>query len=270
MAKILVIEDNPTNLQLMVYLLQAFGYTPLEAADGGTGLDLVRREAPNLILCDIQLPTLDGYEVARQLKRHPALSKIPLVAVTALAMVGDRDRVLAAGFDGYISKPIAPETFVGQVEAFLQPDQRSTRPPAMPSAPTAKPTTPLAQHATILVVDNSFGNINVIRATLEPIGYQIHAAQAVQEALRLARQIRPDLILSDVFIGGESGYDLIRVVQADAQLHAIPVAFISSTSWAEKDMATAIRLGAVTYITRPIEPEALLKVIEACLRGKAK
>jgi CheY-like chemotaxis protein len=119
MAKILVIEDNPTNLQLMVYLLEAFGHTPLEATDGEAGLELVRREKLDLVLCDIHLPGMDGFGVARQLKSHPALSMIPLVAVTALAMVGDRDRIISAGFNGYITKPIAPETFIGQVEAFL-------------------------------------------------------------------------------------------------------------------------------------------------------
>lgn len=130
MARILVIEDNPTNLQLMVYLLQAFGHIPLEAVDGETGLDFIRRESPDLILCDIHLPGLDGFGVARQLKSHSAFNTIPLVAVTALAMVGDRDRILSAGFDGYITKPITPETFIGQVEAFL-PSARplSTAPP---------------------------------------------------------------------------------------------------------------------------------------------
>lgn len=121
MAKILVIEDNPTNLQLMVYLLQAFGHTPLEAIDGEAGLELIRQELPDLVLCDIHLPSMDGFGVARQLKSHPAFRAVPLVAVTALAMVGDRDRILSAGFDGYITKPITPETFIGQVEAFLPP-----------------------------------------------------------------------------------------------------------------------------------------------------
>ena len=129
MAKILVIEDNPTNLQLMVYLLQAFGHTPLEAMDGETGLDLIRREPPDLVLCDIHLPDTDGFGVAQQLKHDPALHAIPLVAVTALAMVGDRDRILSAGFDGYITKPITPETFVGQVEAFLPFNARSNSAP---------------------------------------------------------------------------------------------------------------------------------------------
>jgi CheY-like chemotaxis protein len=128
MARILVIEDNPTNLQLIVYLLQAFGHTPLEATDGETGLELVRRETPDLVLCDIHLPGIDGFAVAQALKAVPAYSAMPLVAVTALAMVGDRDRILSAGFDGYITKPITPETFIGQVEAFLPPVRSSGKP----------------------------------------------------------------------------------------------------------------------------------------------
>lgn len=119
MARIVVIEDNPANMELMVYLLQAFGHQPVPAVDGIDGLETVARERPDLVLCDIQLPRLDGREVARRLKQDPALGTIPLVAVTALAMLGDRARMLEAGFDGYLSKPIDPQRFVGQVEAFL-------------------------------------------------------------------------------------------------------------------------------------------------------
>src|SRR5262249_20198003 len=119
-ARILIIEDNPTNLDLMTYLLGAFQYTPLTAQDGEEGIEVARQEVPDLIICDVQLPKMDGYEVARWLKHHPQLHKVPLVAVTALAMVGDRDKLLAAGFDGYIAKPITPETFVQEVEYFLQ------------------------------------------------------------------------------------------------------------------------------------------------------
>jgi CheY-like chemotaxis protein len=120
-ASILVIEDNRANLDLMVYLLKAFGHTPLVAYDAETGLEMVRRESPDLIICDVQLPRLDGFCVARALKQNPALASIPLVAVTAMAMVGDRDKVLAAGFDGYIAKPITPETFIREVESYLRP-----------------------------------------------------------------------------------------------------------------------------------------------------
>ena len=116
---ILVIEDNPANRELMTYLLKAFGYAVIAADDGAKGLELARREMIDLIICDIHLPGMDGYEVASRLKEHPVLCRIPLIAVTALAMVGDRDKVLAAGFDGYIAKPIEPEMFVGQVESFI-------------------------------------------------------------------------------------------------------------------------------------------------------
>ena len=118
-ARILVIEDNPANLELITYLLRAFKYTVLTALDGDEGINFVHGEMVDLVICDVHLPGVDGYEVANRLKEHPVLHKIPLVAVTALAMVGDREKVLAAGFDGYISKPIIPEIFVQQIEVFL-------------------------------------------------------------------------------------------------------------------------------------------------------
>ncbi len=118
-GRILVIEDNPANLELMTYLLKAFGHIALTAGDGAEGIEAARRQTPDLIICDVHMPRMDGYEVARRLKEHPHLRRIPLIAVTALAMVGDRDKLLAAGFDGYIDKPIVPELFAKQIEAFL-------------------------------------------------------------------------------------------------------------------------------------------------------
>lgn len=123
-----MIEDNQTNRELMVYLLTAFGYVSLVAHDGIAGVEIARRELPDLIICDVHLPKRDGYNVVRDLKEDESLHHIPTLAVTAMAMVGDRDRMLAAGFDGYISKPIDPETFVQQVECFLPEEQRVFRP----------------------------------------------------------------------------------------------------------------------------------------------
>jgi CheY-like chemotaxis protein len=119
MARILIIEDNPANMQLMAYLLNAFKHTVIEAASGALGLRMAQSERPDLILCDLQMPEMDGYQVAQRIKQNPHIETIPLVAVTAYAMVGDRDKVLASGFNGYIAKPIDPELFVAQVEAFL-------------------------------------------------------------------------------------------------------------------------------------------------------
>jgi two-component system cell cycle response regulator len=118
-ARILIIDDDLASRELMTYLLQAFGHTLRCAHDGAEGLEAVRHEAPDLVLCDVHLPNIDGYEVARQLKGHPTWRTIPLVAVTASAMAHDRRQALAAGFDGYLTKPIDPETFVQQIETFL-------------------------------------------------------------------------------------------------------------------------------------------------------
>jgi CheY-like chemotaxis protein len=119
-ARILIIEDNATNMELMVYLLRAFGYEPLTASDGEAGVKMAQLELPSLIVCDVHLPIMDGYAVVGALKSSPAVSAIPVIAVTALAMVGDREKLLASGFDGYIEKPIEPELFVSQIETFLQ------------------------------------------------------------------------------------------------------------------------------------------------------
>ncbi len=117
--RILVIEDNPANLELMTYLLDAFGHTTISARDGEEGVEAALRTNPDLILCDLALPKLDGYGVAQRLKAELTMVGVPLIAVTASAMVGDRDKVIATGFDGYITKPITPETFVAEVESYL-------------------------------------------------------------------------------------------------------------------------------------------------------
>jgi len=126
-TQILVIEDNPANLDLMSYLLTAFGYEVATATNGSDGLAMARRKRPSLILCDIQLPGMDGYAIVKQLKGDVELQTCPVLAVTAFAMAGDRERIHGAGFDGYVSKPISPETFTQQIEAFISPAARATR-----------------------------------------------------------------------------------------------------------------------------------------------
>lgn len=117
--KILVIEDNEQNLYLTTFILDKHGYKVIQARDGREGIELAGRIKPALIILDIQLPVMDGYAVARELRSNPALADVPIVAVTSYAMVGDRERVLAAGCTDYIEKPINPETFIGQVEKYL-------------------------------------------------------------------------------------------------------------------------------------------------------
>src|SRR5262249_28535761 len=157
---------------------------------------------------------------ARRLKAEPDLRDIPLVAVTALAMVGDRDRVIAAGFDGYLPKPIDPETFVSQVETFLGQRYRTARPASGGRTASAAPPEP-AQQPPTLVVANLPVLLDLARSILEPHGYHVVTANGVEGGLATARRQPCDLILSDVCMTGETGYDLIRAVKADPRLRDI-------------------------------------------------
>jgi CheY-like chemotaxis protein len=127
MARVLIVEDNRDNLELARYLLQAAGHTVLAAMNGAEGLACVRQEHLDLVVSDLQMPLLDGYEMLRAMRADSAIPRMPMVAVTAFSMPGDSSRALAAGFDGYLSKPIDPETFVQSIEAFLPPALRSAR-----------------------------------------------------------------------------------------------------------------------------------------------
>lgn len=114
-----MVEDNQDNLNLIAYLLRAYGFTLHLAQDGPEGIRIALKERPDLILLDIRMPVMDGYEVAAAIRSLPTLAQTRIVAVTASAMVGDRERIAAAGFDGYIQKPIDPETFIQTLKPFL-------------------------------------------------------------------------------------------------------------------------------------------------------
>ena len=131
-ARVLVVDDDPVNVDLLGILLRAFGH---EAVLTLTGLDALREAAeriPDLVLCDIQMPEIDGFEVARRLRADARFARMPIVGISALAMVGDREKVLSAGFDGYLSKPIMPETFIVEIEKYLDRPPSAVRPEALP------------------------------------------------------------------------------------------------------------------------------------------
>lgn len=267
-ARILIIEDNLANMDLMVYLLQAYGHQPLQSTDGERGLETACRERPDLIICDVHLPKMDGYGVVQALKADEAVKHIPVVAVTALAMVGDREKLLAAGFDAYLSKPIEPELFISQVESFLNPEKHSTGiPQALGENQPATAAVVQQRNARILVVDDTAVNSELIRSTLAPFGYRLTLASGTKEALDIARQAEFDLILSDLHMPDQDGFALLAAVKGDAQLSAIPFVFLSSSFGSVADFRRGVELGATYFIRRPIEPQKLLEHIEACLNG---
>ncbi|MHB8614362.1 MAG: response regulator [Candidatus Dormibacteraceae bacterium] len=123
---VLVVEDNKASSDLMAYLLRAAGNTVLTCSDGADAIEIAAREHPRVIVMDLQLDRMSGLEAATVLAADQDLKSIPRVAVTAYAMVGDRERVLKAGFQGYIAKPIEPTTFAAQIKAFFVTAPRSS------------------------------------------------------------------------------------------------------------------------------------------------
>lgn len=119
-ATILYIEDNCDNRLLVRRVLEAEGYRVIEAEDGLAGMDFVQSETPDLVLMDINLPELDGYEVTKRLKQSPAMAEVPVIAMTANVMKGDREKTIAAGCDGYIPKPIDIDSLPNQIAKFLR------------------------------------------------------------------------------------------------------------------------------------------------------
>ncbi|WP_420473939.1 response regulator [Noviherbaspirillum sp. ST9] len=119
MARILVVEDNPANMKLVLFILQKGGHDVLQAIDAEAGLRAAREQQPDLILMDVQLPGMDGLEATRLLKSDPDTRRIPVIALTAMAMRGDEEHVRAAGCDGYIAKPIDYKALLMHVERAL-------------------------------------------------------------------------------------------------------------------------------------------------------
>jgi two-component system cell cycle response regulator DivK len=124
-AEILVVEDNPTNMKLTVMLLESAGYVPLCAADAESGLAMARGRRPALVLMDVQLPGMDGLEAVSQLKADASTRDIPIIALTALAMRGDEERIRAAGCDGYIAKPLEYRAFLSAIAEHVPPPHQA-------------------------------------------------------------------------------------------------------------------------------------------------
>jgi CheY-like chemotaxis protein len=133
MTRVLVAEDNPVNCELLRELLGAQGYHVVEAPDGQEALRMIEQTHPDIVLLDISMPVLDGFAVIRKIRENPGLATLRVLAITAYAMRGDRESVLNAGFDGYLSKPINPRDLVNEIERLLpSPEDRPGSPPPSP------------------------------------------------------------------------------------------------------------------------------------------
>jgi len=129
MTKVLVAEDNPINRELLRELLENRGYAVVEACDGLEALRMVDETKPDMLLLDIGMPVLDGYAVVRRIRQNPALAPLPILAITAYAMQGDREKILHSGFDGYLSKPVNAHALADELDRLLHTREDRNTPP---------------------------------------------------------------------------------------------------------------------------------------------
>ncbi len=267
MARILVVEDSPDIRALIRMLLEPAGHEVLAAADGREGVEAARREWPDLVLMDLSLPVLSGWEAVRQIKSDPVTSHITVLAVTAHAMQGDRDRALAAGCDGFLSKPIDEETFTREVESWLRRAKERTRRDAASSPEAAPAEDASQQHGRVLVVDDNPEVADLIRADLAFDGHEVVAVGSLAEVSSLFTQNSQfDLAVVDVMLGKDSGYELTGELIARSGEY-LPVLLVTAGTI---DRERGYAAGADDFIGKPIESAELRARARSLIRiGRA-
>ena len=262
-TRILVVEDSPDIRVLIRMLLEAAGHEVLTAPDGRAGVESARADQPDLVLMDLSLPILSGWEAARAIKEDPATSTIPVVAVTAHAMHGDRERAVAAGCDGFIAKPIDEETFEQLVRSYLRPRMEESSRAEVPAAPERAASEP----GRILVVDDHEEVVELIKQDLESEGHEVVVARTLDDAFRIGIGDRPfDLAIVDVMLGPGSGYDLTAdLVSRSAEY--LPVLLVTA---GEIDREKGYSAGADDFIAKPLDAMELIARARSLIRvGRA-
>jgi two-component system cell cycle response regulator len=262
-ARVLIIEDNQANMDLMVYLLTAYGHQPLSAADGLQGLAMARAEQPHLIICDIHLPRLDGYAVVRALKDDSATRAIPVLAASALPVSDGGAALRAAGFDGHLPKSLEPDTLLPSIDRYLPPALRSGGRPALDDGAAggmgaATRITP--QPARILLLDAAPDDCGLVASILLYYGHAVTVVSNDSQASDCAAQ-QFDLLLCDLDSSRPANIAFLQ--QTLPRWPQLPLMLIRSAA-EPVDALPAIRKPAL-LLSHPLEPQQLADALATLL-----
>lgn len=274
MSKILLVEDNELNRDMLGRRLKRRGYELVAAVDGKEGVAKAQTDKPDLILMDMSLPIMDGWTATKKLKADPNTASIPVIALTAHAMVGDREHALAAGCDDYDTKPVEIKRLLGKIEVLLTAAQ------AIPAAPTsAEPIAAvppversIPQSANgdraegkILIVDDIEENRDMLSRRLFRKNYETILADSGEAALALLGTTNISLVLLDIMMPGIGGIETLRRIRQRFSRLELPVIMVTAKDSSE-DIVQSFSLGANDYVTKPIDLSVLTARIQAQLK----
>jgi diguanylate cyclase (GGDEF)-like protein len=253
--KVLVVEDHPINQQVVQSQLEQMGLTVSLAENGAEGVEQIRNGQYELVLMDIQMPVMDGYEAARAIRTFN--TEIPIIALTAAALVEDREKALQAGMNDHLGKPFSAQQLFDHLRPWLQTRQVAAEPsPAAAETAGEEGTAqlPVVQKRSLLIVDDMTANIRIL-ANLLKDDYTIQIANRGQKALDIARGSQPpDLILLDIMMPEMDGYQVCRELKNNQATSHIPVIFVTAMDEVE-NQKKGLSLGAVDYITKPFDAD---------------
>ncbi len=274
-ARVLVVDNEPQNLELVEAILAPAGYEVLLASNGEEALALTNEKQPDLIILDLMMPGLSGFEVCARVKMHPQTGGVPVLFVTALSQSGDKERALAAGGDEFLMKPFQRAELLARVEALTK-VRRLNRDldralvylhemelaghvtqPRNPAAPPGA--------ASILVVDDEPLPRQLFSDMLREAGYVTHEASNGHQALEIAQQDNPDVILLDIMMPGISGLDVLG--KLGELTPDSPVIIVTANPTSENAIA-ALRLGAFDFIVKGFKSEVMLATVSRALERR--
>lgn len=261
MARVLIIEDNQPNMDLLAYLLSVFGHQPLCAYDGVEGVELARDALPDLIVCDLHLPRLDGYGVVRALKADPSTRAIAVLAASALPVTDGGTALRAAGFDGHLPKSLEPDALIPALEAWLAPHLRGMAPDSHDSA-SAGTIDAAPPGAHLLLLDAAPDNCGLVASIANHLGYQVTPASTAAQADACAGMTF-NLLLCD--LDGHASTADALLDAAQRHWPTLPMVAIRATDSDLILSGLASRTPSPVLLAHPLEPERLATALAAAL-----
>ncbi len=266
--KVLVIDDSKTIRRTAETLLSKEGCEVFTAVDGFDALSKIADHQPDIVFVDIMMPRLDGYQTCSLIKHNKVFRSIPVIMLSSKDGLFDRARGRIVGSEHYLTKPFTKDELLNAIETHVGRGSPVTAEQVMRTALATRTEQGTAEQgmALILIVDDSPTEVHVMQKALERHGYQTASAGDGAEAIRKAKEMKPDLIFMDVVMPGVNGFQATRKLASDPDTKAIPVIMVTSKDQ-ETDRIWGMRQGAKDYLVKPVSMEKLIEKAQAALAG---